>query len=483
MKTIVLFHRLDLTDLYIDLSRELAGRMKIVHLAYSDSEVRRLEAASVEGPIIHFKDAVREICEGLDTPDPELLRQIDRAILEQTGGAFTLNGVIQSDRGFVSLSNEECLRLAAAYYLFWTAFLEDHDVDHILHETPSLVFNFIGVIACGARGGQYIYNVMVPSEPGRFDYLTMHGFDFTCSDLDHALAAVRRGEIPVDADRCKAFLADYRKDLSVFLGSSVSRNARPSRLIAATARNFARRLLRRSRYDKYIDNIDHWELRRDLAGQKIVNLLQYRAQVRFDAFDPSVPYYFYPFQLEPEAGVHYQGHGLYMNQVKLIQNIAAQLPPGAVLYVKDHPHDHGYRAAIDYLRLNHVPNIRLLHSHIPAKQVIAGAKGVMTITGTAGFEAALMGKSVYCFGKTFYSDCPQVTYIRNIRDLREAVYANEDRRYRDEEALYPFLTAFMAAKKEGLIDYYGGRASRYGIDLAENSRTIASSLLDRLNGT
>ena len=144
-------------------------------------------------------------------------------------------------------------------------------------------------------------------------------------------------------------------------------------------------MLRQSRYDKYIDNIDHWELRRDLAGQKIVNLLQYRAQVRFDAFDPSVPYYFYPFQLEPEAGVHYQGHGLYMNQVKLIQNIAAQLPPGAVLYVKDHPHDHGYRAAIDYLRLNHVPNIRLLDSHIPAKQVIAGARGVMTITGTAGF--------------------------------------------------------------------------------------------------
>jgi hypothetical protein len=41
----------------------------------------------------------------------------------------------------------------------------------------------------------------------------------------------------------------------------------------------------------------------------------------------------------------------------------------------------------------------------------------------------------------------------------------------------------MEAKKQGLIDYYGGRATKYGVDLSENSRMIASSLFDRLNGT
>ncbi|MBL8481027.1 MAG: hypothetical protein JNJ60_02440 [Rhodocyclaceae bacterium] len=452
--------------------------MNVIHLAYSDHEVQMLRAAGIQGEVIHFKNEVRARWSKMDQVDPELLRSIDRDVLEQTRGAFTLNGIIQSDRGFNLLNNEECLRLCAAYYEFWDQLIRERSVNYILHETPSLVFNFIGVILCSKYGGQYLYNIMVPSEPGAFDYLAMNGFDFTCDDLNLAMEQVRRGQLKIDHERCSRFLAGYRKDLSVFLGSSISRNTQFPRLFAICMRNIARSVLRRNRFDRHIDNIDYWEIRRNVAGQKIINLLRYKFQVEFSDFDPTRAYYFYPFQLEPEAGVHYQGHGIYMNQVKLIQNIAAQLPPGTYLYVKDHPHDHGYRPATDYLRLTNIPNVCLLRSEIPAKQVISRARGVMTITGTAGFEAIMMGKQVYCFGKTFYSSCPQVTYVHNIRELRAAIYANENIDYRDEETLFPFLTAFLAAKKQGLIDYYGGRASKYGIDLKENARKIAQMLVD-----
>lgn len=479
MKTITFFHRLELTDLYIGLARELQGRMKVIHLAYSDHEVGLLRAAGITDGVIHFKNEVRTRWSAIDSVPDDLLRRIDADILEQTAGAFTLNGIIQSDRGFNHLNNEECLRLTAAYYEFWDALIREHGVNYILHETPSLVFNFIGVVLCAKYGGQYLYNIMVPSEAGAFDYLSMHGFDFTCQDLDEAMAAVQRGDIPIDEDRCRRFLAEYRKDLSVFLGSSISRNVRPMRLAVAALRNVARKIRRRNRYDRYVDNIDYWDLHRNVPWQKMCNLVRYRFEVKFSECDPNRAYYFYPFQLEPEAGVHYQGHGLYMNQVKLIQNIAAQLPPGTYLYVKDHPHDFGYRTATDYLRLTSIPNVRLLRSDIPAKQIIHHARGVMSITGTAGFEAIMMGKQVYSFGKTFYTACPQVTFILNIRDLRAALYANENVRYRDEETLYPFLTAFFAAKQEGLIDYYGGRVTKYGIDLAENTRKIAQMLVDK----
>lgn len=481
MKTIVLFHRLDLTDLYIDLAKELRGQMNVIHLAYSDLEVEKLHTAGITDEIIHFKNEVRSRWSKIYTVSAELLRKIDGDLLEQTNGAFTLNGIIQSDRGFNLLTNQECLRLSAAYYEFWDELIQGRNVDYILHETPSLVFNFIGVILCTKYGGQYLYNVMVPSEPKEIDYLSMNGFDFTCDDLDEALDAVKRGDIKVDEQRCKEFLAEYRKDLTVFLGSSISRNTRFTKLLVISLRNVIRQRLQSNRYDRHVDNIEYWGLRKNDAWKKFVNLLQYRFQVNFSEFDLNCEYYFYPFQLEPEAGVHYQGHGIYMNQVKLILNIAAQLPSGTYLYVKDHPHDHGYREAVDYQRLTKIPNIRMLHSDIPAKQVIQGSRGVMTITGTAGFEAIMMGKQVYCFGKTFYSSCPQVTYIRNIRDLREKVYANEDVEYKDEETLYPFLTAFIAAKKEGLIDYYGGRASKYGVDLYENARKIARMLIDKAN--
>ncbi|KQX19532.1 MULTISPECIES: capsular polysaccharide export protein, LipB/KpsS family [unclassified Sphingomonas] len=483
MKTIVLFHRLELTNLYVDIGRHLGDRMKIIHLAYSDHEVDLLRRSGVEGPIVHFKDEVRALWRELPVPDPGLLQQIDDTIIEQTQGAFTLNGAIQSDRGFVSLDNEECLRLAAAYYRFWDRFVAENGVDYVIHETPSLLFNVIAAIILAKYGGQYLYNIMVPSEAGSLQYLSMHGFDFSCDDIDRAIGQVGSGEIAVDADRCARFIAEYRKDLSVFLGSSISRNANLPRLFAGSVRNRLHLALNRRKFDRHVDNVDYWDLRRNVAGQKLSNLIAYRSGIDFDDFDPSVPYYFYGFQLEPEAGVYYQGHGLYMNQVKLIQNIAAQLPAGTVLYVKDHPHDHGYREAVDYRRLTQVPNIRLLPSHIPARQLIQKAQGVMTITGTAGFEAILMGKTVFAFGKTFYSACPLVVPIRNIRDLREQVYMRRGRQYDDAREIFPFVMAFLAASRPGLIDYYGGRSTKYGVDLDENARKIADMLVEKALGT
>lgn len=479
MKTILFFHRLELTDLYVGLAKHLKGRMHVVHLAYSDHEVGLLKQAGISEGVIHFKNEVRTLLQKRGQLEPNILRKIDTDIIDQSNGAFTLNGIIQSDRGFSLLSNEDCLRLSTVYYHFWEELIVSRNINYILHETPSLVFNVMAAILCAKHGGQYLYNIMVPSEDGAFDYLSMHGLEFNCQDLEQALCAVQRGDITVDVERCKRFLNSYRKDLSVFLGSSISRNVNPGRLLAANFRNLLRSKFHQRRHDPLIDNIDYWELHRNVAGKKIQNLIRYGLEVKFTEFNPSLSYYFFPFQLEPEAGVHYQGHGLYMNQVKLMQNVAAQLPPGSYLYVKDHPHDYGYREAIDYLRLNAVPNIRLLKSHIPAKQIIKHAQGVITITGTAGFEAIMMGKPVYCFGKTFYSVCPQVTYIKNVRDFRVALYANESINYRDEETLYPFLTAFFAAKKNGLIDYYGGRVTKYGVDLEENSRKIADMLYNK----
>lgn len=481
VNTIVFFHRLELTDLYVGLAEKLEGRMNIVHLAYSDHEVELLKRYGITDDIIHFKDSVRRIWADKTHASDEELAAIDADVIEHSDGAFTLNGLVQSDRGFALLDNDEALRLSAAYYDFWQDLVQAHKVDYILHETPSLVFNVLGVIVCAKHGGQYLYNIMVPSEPGAFDYLSMQGLEFNCDDLNNAFEAVRNGELPIDTARCENFLTEYRKDLSVFLGSSISRNVRPMRLVAASLRNLAGLFVKRKLYDKWIDNIDYWELRRNVSAQKLKNVIDYRRKVVFSDFDPEKNYYFYPFQLEPEAGVHYQGHGLYMNQTKLIQNIAAQLPPGCLLYVKDHPHDFGYRDATDYVRLINIPNVRLLRAEIPAKQIINNALGVMTITGTAGFEAILMGKPVYAFGKTFYTLCHQVTYIRNIRDLRPALYADQERTFVDSETLYPFLTAFFAAKKDGLIDYYGGRATKYGIDLDANAKKIADMLLDKAN--
>lgn len=478
MKTIVLFHRWELTDLFAPVGMALEGKARIVHLAYSSVEADRLRALGVTQPITIFKEEVRRLHPS-SVADAATLDVIDKLFIQQSGGAFNLNGAIQSDRGFTHLSLDEAQRLTVTYHRFWTEFLDRHDANVVLHETCSLMFNFVAAMLCARRGGHYLYCIMAHGSGKDFYHLLMSGFDFNCPDLDRALTAVESGDLAVDEYRCATYLDDFRKSFSVFLGGAFKRPSL-TRLAAAAFHKRLRQILHGNPYDRVLDNIDFWMAERRTTEIKFVNLLRYRREIRFDAFDPSQRYYFYPLHLEPEAVVLYHAHGLYTNQVKLIQNIAAQLPPGVLLYVKDHPHDHGYRSTDDYLALKAVPNIRLLESSVSGKQVTAHSRGVITQTGTAGFEALLLGKQVFTFGKTFYSPAPGVIYLRNIRDLREALYTAVQRPPVKDAALHRYLTAYFAALHPGLTDYFAGRAQRYGIDLEQNAKEVAAGLFATL---
>jgi hypothetical protein len=482
MKTLALFHRLELTDMFAPLSKALAGKMNIVHVAYGDAEREMLRTYQVAGTVVTFKDEVRRLWDGEVDTGETALRAIDDDIIEQTDGAFNLNGAIQSDRGFTLLSYSECLRLTVVYYKFWGEFLSEHKIDYVMHEPTSQMMNFIGAVLCHKRGAQYVYHIMCAGDRGELNYLTMSGFDFSCPDLERQHRRYLTGEKAVDRERCGAYLEKFRKNFSVYLGGAISSKKSWTRLAAVSLRNRMRRLVFSGRYDRCTENIDYWSMLRDAGGQKLRNLIRYSREIEFSKFDPDVPYYYYPMHLEPEAVVLYHGHGLYRNQVKLVENIAAQLPPGALLYVKDHPHDFGYRSADDYKALQKVPNIRLIRHDVPGKRLIHHAIGVITITGTAGFEALLMGKQIYTFGKAFYSVCPRVQYIRNVRDLREALYRNRDVVYTDDADLYNFLSAYLETLNEGMTDYFAGRAAKYNIDLDRNIRRIAENFLRTVEG-
>jgi hypothetical protein len=478
VQTIVLFHRLELTDLFAPVGKALEGKVRIVHLAYSGKEAARLRELGVIEPITVFKDEVRRLHPS-SVADATTLSDIDDLFIRQSRGAFNLNGAIQSDRGFTRLSIDEAQCLTVTYHRFWKEFLALHSADSVLHETCSLMFNFVAAMHCAERGAKYLYAVMAEGPGKGFTHLLMSGFDFTCPDLERALAAVDAGKLAIQERRCVAFLEDFRSRFSVFLGEAF-RTPSLARVAAASLVQGATGLVRRNKHDRVLDNIDYWEAECRPAAAKFRNLLRYRREVRFDAFDPKARFYFYPLHLEPEAVVLYHAQGIYANQVKLVQNIAAQLPPGVLLYVKDHPHDQGYRSADDYLALQLVPNIRLLDASLSGKEVTAHSLGVITLTGTAGFEALLQGKQVFTFGKTFYSAGPGVTLVQHIRDLRGVLYSKANKSQATDNALHRYLTAYFAALHPGHTDFFGGRAHRAGIDMRNNASDVAAGLMSTL---
>ena len=476
MKTLCFLHRLELTDLFGPVALAMPEDIRCVHLAYGRPEAEQLAAMGIPGaPVFkqmlasHLKDA---------PPGPDRLAQIERDIVQATNGAFGLNAAIQSDRAMRDLPYEDCLRLADAYYSFWQHFINEQGIDHILHETVSLLFNFLAAVALAQRGGSYLYCISAQAEPGRFRFMVMKGVELFNPELARTmtLAPGARGAEGYDRASLRGFLDDFRAGIATFFGGAVTQSVARPRLMVNALRNTIKRHLQLGRRHPLIDVVERWQLRQNIPANKLRNLRNYRRTVRFDLFDSHHIYWFYPLHLEPEAVVLYQAHGLYANQVKLIENIAAQLPPGHLLYVKDHPHDLGYRDAADYRRLNAVPNIRLLPAAVPGKQVIRHAFGVITITGTAGFEAMLMRKPVVTFGRSFYTDYPGVRHLDHVRDLRATLDGLTANSLPGDEALLDFLEAYMASINPGMVSFFAGRAKKAGIDLDRNARDVAAGL-------
>ena len=99
------------------------------------------------------------------------------------------------------------------------------------------------------------------------------------------------------------------------------------------------------------------------------------------------------------------GAKYYTEQFSIILNIAKSLPLGYWLYVKEHPvmKIPGWRDKFYYQQIMDLPNVKMLHHTVHPKNILPKCSMVITIGGTAGFEAAFYEKPTITFVDTLYS--------------------------------------------------------------------------------
>lgn len=479
MKTILFFDRCDLTRFYILLTKELRGNANIIHVSFSEKETKMLEDAGIRD----YVDYQKELSFLIDTLEPtdELIKEVDHFIIQQSKGKFTLNGSIQSDRGYTLLSYKDALLLACCHFSVWKKIFSMQHVDIMYHEPASLLMTHIAGLMCKAQGGFFYYPTQLISDRKGFWYLNLDGENFSCNELENRFAYYQKHPEEIDVNRCKSFLEKFRNDYSVAFSDLIKplRTTRELRLQAF--KGYLLRLLKRNSFDRLKNNVDYWMLNTNKAAEKLYNLKQYRKRkIKFVQPVEGDKYFYYSMHLEPEATVLYLSGGMYTNQVKLIENIAASLPPGFFLYVKDHPHEFAYRKADDYERLLKIPNIRLIDQRISGKSLIKGATGVFSINGTASFEALLLGKQSYCFGETYYTKTSLVSFVKNIKDLRQVIYDNMQRDYKDGVELYTYVYSYLMTLKEGFVTYFGmDRVKNSRIDEKANAKMIVSEIMKK----
>lgn len=478
MKTILFFHRCELTDFYAGLSQRLKLKFNVIHVAYSHIEQNILIEKYNIRPDYIFQDLVAaEISSNIDV---DILNEIDTLIIEKSRDRFTLNSSIQSDRGFSLLDYNEALLLAQSQYNVWKSIFLSVDIDFFYHEPPSLFMNHIASMLCLSYNAKYCYDSMVKGE-NEYNYILLMQDTAYSPEINSLMHSLTPLDIENNKDRISNFLNEFRRSSSVFLGDKIKSNHQYVKAFLSSIKSFVVSFLRGRSLHKLKDNIDYFLTYENMDWKKFKNLINYKIRVRFDDLDVTNDYYYYSMNLEPEATVLYLGDGIYENQVKLVINIASQLPPNTYLYVKDHPHFVGYRNYEDYLRLIKVPNIKVLKAQIPGKTIIKDCIGVLIINGTAGLEAIMLNKQVFTFGNMFFNVSDRVEYIKHIKELRSILYAKRNVIYKDDLNLYKFVLSYLNASHEGVTDYFQGRMSLYNIDYEKNIDKISENLSSFFN--
>jgi len=136
----------------------------------------------------------------------------------------------------------------------------------------------------------------------------------------------------------------------------------------------------------------------------------------------SEPFVYLPLHTEIERSLLIAAP-FFVNQIEVIKWIAKSLPINYKLYVKEHPAQiaRAWRSVSDYKQIMNIPNVVLLHPKFSNEEIYKNCSLLITIAGTAGFEASFYGKPVITFVDLNYSLLPSVHTLKNLNELPELI--------------------------------------------------------------
>jgi hypothetical protein len=171
------------------------------------------------------------------------------------------------------------------------------------------------------------------------------------------------------------------------------------------------------------------------------------------------PFVFYPLHIEPEVALQ-RVSPEYFYQHALIAAVSRDLPAGYLLAIKEPLNGIGMRPRGFYDQVLALKNVVMIDPRDLGIDTVRQARVTITIAGSAGVEAAAMGKPVITFGKhNNYNLLDHVSIVRDelqLKDyLRDALFGE----FNYEKARADGLK-FLQAIVDSSIDMEGYTATK-----------------------
>jgi hypothetical protein len=198
--------------------------------------------------------------------------------------------------------------------------------------------------------------------------------------------------------------------------------------------------------------------------------------------DLTQPFVYVALGMQPERTTNPNG-GVFDDQDVMVGMIAAALPAGWHVYVKEHPSQYKYGTWIErgrwpnyYDAIVKYPNVSLVPLTTPSFDLIDRARAVATVAGTSSWEALVRGIPTLLFGEAWYKGCDGVHAVRSVADCRQALERIEAGERPDPEAVRLFL---HAVDRAALAAYLSDDDKPF-IDLDEttNVKRLAQAIVE-----
>jgi hypothetical protein len=163
--------------------------------------------------------------------------------------------------------------------------------------------------------------------------------------------------------------------------------------------------------------------------------------------DLTQPFVYVALGMQPERTTNPNG-GVFDDQDVMVGVIAAALPVGWRIYVKEHPSQFVDSTWIERGRWPYLYDAILAHRRVslvplrtPTFELIDRAQAVATVAGTSSWEALARGIPTLLFGEAWCKGCDGAYAVRTVEDCRDALERIKSGERPDPEAVRLFLHA------------------------------------------
>ncbi len=214
--------------------------------------------------------------------------------------------------------------------------------------------------------------------------------------------------------------------------------------------------------------------------------------------DTESPFVYFLLGYQPENTNCPEG-ARFGNQLLAVSLLARCLPPGWRIVVKEHPAQlanqgrgaSGYgnlgREASLYESLSRIPDVEMASIESDHFHLVDSSSAVATLTGTAGWEAAVRGKPVLCFGEAWYQSAPNVQRIRTTQDCErclEAVAKEELLSGADlDAALVSYIREVTQRTHTMVLNEWDAEVTGLPFDLPEQRATLERIFTGYIDGS